>query len=405
VKNGRQMRDLADLGSRDLAGVFIAGDDAHVVLLRLDLDREDRYQVAYHEYVHLLVHRTFGSLPLWLNEGLAELYSHARLDTDKVLLGMPANYHLMALQEFSLMPVANLLTVDADSAYYTEDNRATIFYAQSWALTHYLLMGDRASHRPKLAAFLEALDEGASAADAAKKAFGDPELLNRTLRDYVSRRQFAALSDTVPVDNLKKDMTARPLPHVEALAMQATIAAVLGKQERAASLAEAAFKAAPDSPHAWMARARAARLTGDPLAVTAAFAGAVGRGSDDPLVHYGWAQISFAQNPQQPQHDALIAALERALALNPDLARASALLGYLKASKARDPQQGFSLVKRAIELEPGNVRHYLMLAGLLAQQQDKAALRVVMDRAARTTRTPEERAAVATVRQQLKVDE
>jgi hypothetical protein len=71
LKSGRQLRDMAELGSRDLAGLFIAGDDAHVVLLRLDLEEEDRYQVAYHEYVHLLVHRTFGSLPLWLNEGLA----------------------------------------------------------------------------------------------------------------------------------------------------------------------------------------------------------------------------------------------------------------------------------------------------------------------------------------------
>jgi hypothetical protein len=139
------------------------------------------------------------------------MYSHARLDTDRILLGTPANYHLMALRELTLLPIDTLLTVDAESPHYTENNRATAFYAQSWALTHYLLMSDQAAHRPKLAAFLDALE--------------------------------------VPSDGI-------------------------------------------------------------------------------------------------------IAALERSLTLNPDMARASALLGYVKASSTRDPRQGFDLVRRGSSSNP-----------------------------------------------------
>jgi tetratricopeptide (TPR) repeat protein len=329
------------------------------------------------------------------------MYSHARLDTDRILLGTPANYHLMALRELTLLPIDTLLTVDAESPHYTENNRATAFYAQSWALTHYLLMSDQAAHRPKLAAFLDALDQGASAIEAAGTAFGDLALLNRSLREYVSRHAFPALVDTVPVENLKKSMGQRTLPDVEALAMQATIASVLGQEGKAATLADAAFTAAPESPYAWTARARVARLQGDTLAMAAALAGAIARGSDDPLTHYGWAQLTFVQQQGQVPSDGIIAALERSLTLNPDMARASALLGYVKASSTRDPRQGFDLVRRAIELEPGNCRHYLLLAGLLAQQKDTASLAVVLDRATRTARTPEDRALVTQVRKDL----
>jgi hypothetical protein len=42
-----------------------------------------------------------------------------------------------------------------------------------------------------------------------------------------------------------------------------------------------------------------------------------------------------------------------------------------------------------------------MLAGLLAQQKDTASLAVVLDRATRTARTPEDRALVTQVRKDL----
>ena len=77
------------------------------------------------------MHQTIGALPLWLNEGLAEFYSHARLETEKVLIGTPAPYHLAALQENTPLPLETLVSVDYASEYYTESNRTTIFYAQS----------------------------------------------------------------------------------------------------------------------------------------------------------------------------------------------------------------------------------------------------------------------------------
>jgi hypothetical protein len=66
-----------------------------------------------------------------------------------------------------------LFHVDGCSPYYNEQNKTTIFYEQSWALTHYLMIGDDHAHRQSFINFLQALNEGTSTDEAAAKAFGD----------------------------------------------------------------------------------------------------------------------------------------------------------------------------------------------------------------------------------------
>jgi len=66
VKSGRQLKTILGTERDDIAGIFAPGHDANVVIVRLDLDRDSRYEVAYHEYIHLLSHQTMGLLPLWL---------------------------------------------------------------------------------------------------------------------------------------------------------------------------------------------------------------------------------------------------------------------------------------------------------------------------------------------------
>lgn len=41
---------------------------------------------------------------------------------------------------FDSLPIAQLLAVDQSSALYNEGERRSIFYAEAWVLTHYLLL-------------------------------------------------------------------------------------------------------------------------------------------------------------------------------------------------------------------------------------------------------------------------
>jgi hypothetical protein len=79
--------------------------------------------------------------------------------------------------------------------FITKTDKAGIFYAESWALTHMLYLGQR--YRGNFNKFVMAISSGASMQDACKQALGvqmwDVEL---DLRNYLKSNQlYAALFD------------------------------------------------------------------------------------------------------------------------------------------------------------------------------------------------------------------
>ena len=77
-------------------------------------------------------------MPLWLSEGIAEFYQNTEILDDRVRLGKGDPYLQSVLEHNALLPLSTLFSVDPHSPYYHEENKGSIFYAQSWALTHYL---------------------------------------------------------------------------------------------------------------------------------------------------------------------------------------------------------------------------------------------------------------------------
>ncbi|HEX7359602.1 MAG TPA: hypothetical protein VF283_03835, partial [Bryobacteraceae bacterium] len=59
---------------------------------------------------------------------------------NKAEVGAPLPDHVMLLQTRPWLPLSVLLNVGRDSPYYNERNKMSIFYAESWALTHMLEM-------------------------------------------------------------------------------------------------------------------------------------------------------------------------------------------------------------------------------------------------------------------------
>lgn len=144
-----------------VGGLFLGtGDDAYMVLTTED----GAERSVFHEYTHR-VSAGHPPRPLWLEEGLAEFYSTLQVrDGGRVVrTGLPVHSNLATLRENALIGLDVLLRVDQDSTYYTGPGQA-LFYAQSWALTHYLLL-KRRDGRAHIAEFIrleeEVLDLGA----------------------------------------------------------------------------------------------------------------------------------------------------------------------------------------------------------------------------------------------------
>jgi len=125
-----------------IGGYFLNGEDANYIALTLARG-EAAYPTILHEYTHALLAETLPSTPLWLHEGLAEIYSTytERSDRRTAIIGSPPAHHLRELQTGQLLPIEQLLSADASSPLYNEGERRGMFYAESWALVHYLLFG------------------------------------------------------------------------------------------------------------------------------------------------------------------------------------------------------------------------------------------------------------------------
>ena len=71
--------------------------------------------VVFHEYTHLLLRRNDRVWPLWLKEGMAEIYSTFETTGYSAFIAEPIQRHLHTLATEPMMPLAELFSVDHDS--------------------------------------------------------------------------------------------------------------------------------------------------------------------------------------------------------------------------------------------------------------------------------------------------
>src|SRR5271154_5618155 len=138
------------------AGMFLDNMNQYFAVIQLDAPGLNPYDTIYHEYFHSLTAPYYPNLPVWVSEGLAEFYGNSQISDSAVQVGR-ADYDLIAeLRQGNLIPLDVLFKVDHNSPYYNEQNKTSFFYAESWALTHYLMLGDKQTHKRMLDAYLDA---------------------------------------------------------------------------------------------------------------------------------------------------------------------------------------------------------------------------------------------------------
>ena len=158
--------------ARGVAGYFQPGTDINYITLTRDGDLARDPSTLLHEYTHLLVNNHFPVAPLWFKEGLAEFYSTARLSADgrRLTLGEAPERRPRDLRRRELLPLATLLAIDQTSPTYADPEQRSLFYAQSWALVHYLSEA-RGGRGGALARFTDLLAEGSKVEDALRQSF------------------------------------------------------------------------------------------------------------------------------------------------------------------------------------------------------------------------------------------
>jgi Tfp pilus assembly protein PilF len=167
------------------AGFYSRVWEQQYAVVRLDTVAPGSYGVIYHEYIHALLHMNFRWLPTWLDEGLAEFYGNTRFQKDHIFVGAPSPRGRY-LSSQSLIPVETMIKVSPGSPYYHDPDKVQLFYAECWALVHYLILGPDMGAGSKLGQFYGLIQQRTDETKAFTQVFGDFAKLDKKLSEYTT---------------------------------------------------------------------------------------------------------------------------------------------------------------------------------------------------------------------------
>ena len=316
-KNQKEFRPYAP---NDGVAAFFTGDQSRDFIVMSGANDEDK-PVAVHEYMHLLIRHMDLKVPVWLNEGIAEVYSTLKPLGGKIAIGTAPAGVGYVLSSDKWLPLQRLFAIDRNSPEYNEKNRRGVLYAQSWMLTHMLMLGE--GYQPKFGAFLRAIATGVQAPDAFMRVYGKTlDQVTRELNGYFranslkgvlfdTRLQKIAVSEPKPASDFDVELTL------------ARLTGITGKQEEALARLERLTKQQPDRWEPWEALAHVAWRKNDRAAAAKYLRRAVDLKPAVWNLYWDYARLA-----EPSESDAIIRALQRSLELNGNNTDARLMLAY-----------------------------------------------------------------------------
>jgi tetratricopeptide (TPR) repeat protein len=361
-----------------VGGYFQPGAEVNYITLALDSDwTRDATPTLLHEYTHLLVNNYFRAAPLWLKEGLAEFYSTVRVSGDRrrVSTGAQLPTRVRGLRGAQLIPLRALFDVDQNSPYYYETGKRGLFYAESWALAHFILNGEGGARRALLPRFVELLASGDAPADAFRQAFGlEPDAADAALASYVSAGVYAESFETLarPLD-FDSQLRAQPLTEAEGLALLGDLLLHTERNEESEGYLTRALALDPGLARARVSLGLLRLRQNRPDDAREQLTIAARAEPHSHITHYLLAQAldhgageadpdKLSVKDFEERTEQMRAELRKAIELAPDFAESYRLLATVELERADRPDVAIELLRRATALAPRRQDFVLLLA-------------------------------------------
>lgn len=375
----KSMGSYRPFNPKNYDAYYQKGQDVNYITLTSEA--RNPLAMIYHEYVHFMLVNTAGNVPAWFNEGLAEYYSTFLIEDDrKVHVGELIPNHLRTLRQGKPYPLRRLFAVNHDSPEYDERNKSGMFYAESWALVHYLMLGNNGKRVDQMGKYLQLIAANTETEEAFKLAFQtDMESLEKELRKYVEsdtfRVQIATFHRKLEFD---KDFKSSALSAAETEAYLGDLLLHINELAAAEARLKQALALDPQLTTAQtslgMVHIRQARFSDAKKVLEQAIAGQ----SDHYLTHYFYAYALSREGvgalggvSSYPAETVKImrAQLRRAIELNPAYPESYALLAIVDIVAGEELDEAAELIKKVLKLSPARQELLVELAQLYLRQE------------------------------------
>jgi tetratricopeptide (TPR) repeat protein len=361
-----------------VAGYFQPGEDVNYITLSAGGNDAETYGTIFHEYVHFIVDTNFGKtdVPAWFNEGLAEYYQTFEIEKDQTAkLGLPQNNHLLLLDRTRMMPLADLLGISNYALQQNGNHSRSIFYAQSWALVHYLIQNGKTEG---LGRFLSAVGAKTPADEAFRNAFNmDYAEMEKELRTYVAKNTYQYQKITFKQKLVyDTEMQVKPLSEAASQAYLGDLLYHVNRHDDAEPYLLAALKLDQDLAMAnttlGMVKIRQRKYDDARQFLDKAI-------SADPQNHLalyrmayllsreGRDEFGYVSSFPEEQSSRIRELLKQAIQVKPEFTESHELLAFVNLVNNENLEESVQVLRQALRYQPGNQRYQLRIAEILSR--------------------------------------
>jgi tetratricopeptide (TPR) repeat protein len=383
----------------NISGFFQPGEDVNYIAISLDPRERDPYSTAFHEYIHLHLKDNVPGVPVWLNEGLAEFYGSLQFSGGEALLGAPLGHYLRLLRNQEMLPLTTLLSINTSSPHYNEQDKSGMFYGESWALVHYLMLGGGPGRPEQFKRFLQQVARGDDAAKAIESSFGmSLAAVERELESYVRREDLPSLrlasGDDPQAYASYTAMQRQSLSEGEANYYLGDLLLHIGRESDAERYFKQAIALDPNFVPPYAALGQIA-VHQQQYADAKKYLQKAVTTPQNYLIHYLYAFVLSREGMTPSGHiteysrenaAVMREQLQRAIKLKPDFASAYYILAIVDLT-TEQLDEALAMAQKARQLAPGKSTYTLLLAEIYARRSDTTSARALLEPLTRDTNT------------------
>ena len=371
-------------------GHFIGTENRdYIVMAAIDAGQ---FPTAAHEYAHCILHSAGLQFPPWFAEGLADFFSTVHINPRGCSLGGDLPARSQFLQRHQWMPLADLISLPANSSIRDDREQAAVFYSQSWALVDMLVVSPQ--YGPKFPELIAALTSGTPGAEALPSIYGKSlNVITNDLQAWTTiKHQPVPLSQIQTGQLSAQDFaveSAVDLSPFEARSLMADMLLAAGDLDRAAAIYSDLAREAPKDSDVRAALGNIALRKGDNDRAREQWKLAIALGIQDATLCYQFAALGELAGVPEAE---LRPALERALALRPAFDDARFHLALIEKN-AGDYESAVANFRAMRIVAPKRAYNYwAALADALIQLDRRGEARAASNRALEHATTSAERA-------------
>lgn len=365
-----------------------AGDRNYIVMPSLGADR---FSVAAHEYAHVVQNAAGSHLPPWLSEGLADLFSTVRIDARGSRIGGEVPGRLAVLRRAGWIPLAELMALPAHAPQRDDRAISRVYYAESWVLADMLALSPE--YRPRFAALLAEVAKAKDSVAAVEKTYGKSlEAVTRDLHAWAAHYTGKPIPLASPEDD-GEVATVGPTPAGVVELILAELLLSSGNADGAERLYREVSQAMPENAGAWAGLGTVAASRKQFDQARALWKQALDRGLSDPMICFRYAELLDDGSRREDRR----AALDRAIALNPQFDDARWVLALLESNSSH-PEAALAQLRAMREVAPARAYHYwCAVADALTALGRSEEAQAAAGRASQAAASAEERAHAAQI--------